>query len=165
MQITTHAKVTIPLPRQAVFNYAVDSENLKKDLAPYGPIAGIVDGVMLDGQPLEQGARRRMTLTDGTVLDEDILAFDPPNEHQYRWSSGLKPPFAWLVRAGEGRWLFTDVEGGTQVDWHYTFDLRSPLAYPFTLAITGLFRRWQLQGLNSIRRSLAQQPVTSVAHA
>lgn len=131
----------------------------KRTLLPYGPIAGIADGTILDGQPLLQGVCRRMTLTDGTVLDEVILEHDAPARHRYKWTSGLKPPFSWLVRSGEGTWTFSEVNDGTRIVWSYNFELRSAAAYPLAVPIVRLFRRWQRRGLARIRDEIIQQPL------
>ena len=109
---------------------------------------------MHEGQTLSTGARRRIHMTDGTVLEEVILAYDPPNRHRYGWAGGAKFPFSVLVRAGTGNWEFTEVEGGTQIVWSYTFELTSLLAYPFVLPIVRPFRGWLQQGLDSIRAEI-----------
>ncbi len=154
MRASAHASTTVPLPRETVFDYAVSNECFERDLHSYGPISGIKSGEMLDGEPLGTGARRRMTLLDGTVLVEDILQFDRPEVHRYRWTNGLKPPFSWLVQSGEGCFTFSDVESGTQVDWGYTFELRSFAFYPLAIPIVRLFQQWQKQGLAQVRKSL-----------
>lgn len=89
-------------------------------------------------------------MTDGTVLEEVILAYEPPTKHSYRWEGGAKFPFSLLVRSGTGTWHFTEAEGGTQIVWSYTFELTSPLAYPFALPIVHFFKGWLQQGLDTI---------------
>ena len=163
MRINTATSITVPQSRDRIFDASTSSEMLVRALLPYGPIAGVARSEMLDGRPLEQGARRRVTLTDGTVLVEDILEHDVPTRHRYKWTSGLKPPFAWLVNSGEGTFTFSDVEGGTQIEWTYTFELKSPLAYPLALPITGLFKRWQARGLARAREELSKHPAGQAA--
>ena len=82
--ISTSASVLIPRPR--------------------GPFAGSANIEMHEGQSLAKGSRRRITMTDGTVLDEVILDYDPPVRHRYGWTGGAKLPFSLLVRSGTGNW-------------------------------------------------------------
>ncbi len=93
-------------------------------------------------------------MTDGAVLEEVILAYDPPAKHSYRWEGGAKFPFSLLVRSGTGTWDFSEVEGGTRIVWSYTFGLTSPFAYPLALPIVHFFRGWLEQGLEAIRAEI-----------
>ncbi len=165
MHITTKPAITVPRSRDIVFASAISNEMFKRTLLAYGPIAGIADGIILDGQPLRQGVRRRITLTDGTILDEDILEHEVPTRHRYKWTSGLKPPFSWLVKSGEGTWTFSEVNDGTRIVWSYVFELRSVLGYPLATPIVGLFRRWQRKGLARIRDEIIKQPLVRAAPA
>jgi hypothetical protein len=90
-------------------------------------------------------------MTDGSVLEEVILDYDPPRRHRYGWSGGAKFPFSLLVRSGTGNWEFTEVDGGTRIVWSYTFGLTSPLAYPLAVPIVRLFKGWLQQGLDAVR--------------
>jgi hypothetical protein len=110
---------------------------------------------MFEGQALAEGSWRRISMTDGSVIEEVILDYVPPSRHRYRWTGGVKPPFSWLVRSGTGCWDFTEVDGGTRIDWGYVFELKSPLAYPVLLLIVPLFRSWLKQGLEAIRSELS----------
>jgi hypothetical protein len=110
---------------------------------------------MFEGHALAEGSWRRISLTDGSVIDEVILDYDPPVKHRYRWTEGIKPPFSFLVRSGTGCWDFSEVDGGTRIDWSYVFELKSPLAYPALLLIVPLFRGWLKQGLEAIRSELS----------
>ena len=93
-------------------------------------------------------------MTDGAVLEEVILAYDPPVKHRYRWTGGVKPPFSFLVRSGTGNWDFNETDGGTRSVWTYTFELTSPLAYPLALPIIWIFKGWLQQGLDAIRAEM-----------
>lgn len=109
---------------------------------------------MFEGHALAAGSKRTVTMTDGTVLEEVIVDYDPPARHRYRWVGGAKPPFSFLVRSGTGNWDFIESEGGTRIVWSYTFELTSPLAYPLAVPIVRLFKAWQQQGLEAIRAEL-----------
>ena len=154
MNISTSASIVIPKPREDVFDFACANDTFERTLRPRGPIAGIDKAEMLEGHALAEGSRRRISMTDGSVLEEVILDYVPPSRHRYRWTSGIKPPFSWLVRSGTGCWDFTEVDGGTRIDWGYVFELKSPLAYPVLLLIVTLFRSWLNQGLEAIRSEM-----------
>lgn len=152
--ISTSASVFVPRPRAQVFAAATDSTNAPRTIRSRGPFAGIRKVEMHEGQTLSTGARRRIHMTDGTVLEEVILDYDPPLRHRYGWAGGAKFPFSLLVRSGTGNWEFTEVDGGTRIVWSYTFGLTSPLAYPLALPIVRLFRAWLQQGLDSVRAEI-----------
>jgi uncharacterized protein YndB with AHSA1/START domain len=154
MEISTAASTVIPRPREEVFQFACANATFERHLRPRGPIAGIEKAEMFEGQPLAEGSWRRISMTDGSVLEEVILDYVPPSLHRYRWTKGIKPPFSWLVRSGTGRWDFTEVDGGTRIDWGYVFELKSPLFYPLLLLIVPIFRGWLQRGLDSIRSEL-----------
>ncbi len=157
MKLSTQTSIVFPKPREEVFDFCTDDENTARTLRPLGPIAGVARVEMHEGQSLETGAHRTITMTDGVALVEEILDYTRPSRHQYRWVGGIKPPFAWLVRSGTGCWEFSEVSDGTRVVWSYVFELRSPLAYPLALPIISLFKRWMAQGLGAIATEMAQQ--------
>lgn len=128
--ISTSASVLIPRPREEVFEVATDSTNAADLLRSRGPFAGISKVELYEGQTLTKGARRRITMTDGAVLEEVILDYEPPVRHRYGWTGGAQFPFSLLVRSGTGNWDFTEEEGGTRIVWTYTFvsDLRPRLS-------------------------------------
>jgi len=152
--ISTSASVTIPLPREEVFRFATDMTNTPRTIRPHGPFAGIRDVEMLEGESLGKGAKRRIFMTDGSVLEETTLDYDPPLRHRYGWNGGVKPPFSLLVRSGTGNWDFLETQAGTRIVWTYTFGLTSPLAYPLAMPIAWLFKGFLQQGLEAVRAEL-----------
>jgi hypothetical protein len=155
MNISTSSSIVIPRPRPEVFAFACDNGTYERNLRPRGLIAGIEKAEMFEGHDLAEGSWRRISLTDGSVIDEVILDYVPPSKHRYRWTSGIKPPFSFLVRSGTGCWDFSEVDGGTRIDWGYVFELKSPLAYPVLLLIVPLFEGWLKQGLEAIRSDMS----------
>jgi len=154
MKISTSASIVVPGPRDEVFEFSCRNETFERHLRKFGPVAGVQSAEFFEGHSLEKGGHRRIRLTDGSELDELILEYAPSTLHSYRWTDGLKGPFAFLVRNGTGTWKFSEVQGGTQIDWGYEFELKSPLAYPLALPIMPLFRGWLKQSLKSIRDEL-----------
>lgn len=154
MQIEVRAAIDVARPPEEVFDFAVACETFPRILHKLGPIPAITHLEMLDGRPLETGARRRVELGDGSVLLELIVALERPRRHRYRWLGPPAAPFNLLVRVGEGDWLFSPHDGGTRIAWTYTFDLTTPLVYPLARLVLGLFRRWMQRGLDQIREQL-----------
>jgi hypothetical protein len=109
---------------------------------------------MLAGGEPKVGARRRIELTDGSVMGEELLAFERPLRHAYRWTDPPALPLSLLVRRGTGDWTFTPEAGGTRIAWSYRFELTSPLAWPLAALVALLFRRWMAQGLAELRALL-----------
>ncbi len=156
MRLTTSVSIDIARPREQVFDFACAAETYVKLFRPRGPVAGVVAAEMVDGAKLATGARRRMTLSDGAVLIEEVTAFDRPMRHAYRWSGGLRAPGKFLVRVGEGEWTFAARDGRTRIDWSYTFELTTPLVYPAAAFMLGQFRRWMEQQLSAIDAALTK---------
>ncbi len=155
MNVSTSASIIVPKPRDEVFEFCCRNDTFERHLRPKGPIAGVRKSEFLPGESLSAGAHRQITLTDGSVLEEVVLDYAPSTLHRYQWSKGLKGPFALLVRSGTGAWRFSDVSGGTKIEWGYDFALKSPLAYPLALPIMPIFKGWLMQSLESIRTELA----------
>jgi len=155
VKLSAHASVEIPRPAAEVFDFASSCEGFPRFIGPYGPIPGIARAEMVNGAAPKAGAERRIHMTDGSVVAEEVLAYERPSRHRYRW---LKPPafpFSLVVRSGEGDWRFAPAGGGTRVDWHYSFELTSPLAWPFAAGLVLVFRRWMQSALLRARAVLA----------
>ena len=156
MELRTRAAVTIARPRPEVYDFAVANETLARVLVKLGPIPGIARAEFAGGgSSLAAGVQRRVAMTDGSVIEEEVLEAERPRVHRYRWLRGLRPPFSLMVRSGEACWTFTDAGGGTQIEWVYVFELRSPLVYPVAAPVIRLFRRWMQAGLDRIRAELS----------
>jgi hypothetical protein len=150
MQIRVAAAVEVERPPGEVYDFAVAEASFPRLVHALGPIPGIVRVEMEGGRPLERGAHRRVTMSDGSEVLEEVLDAERPRRHRYRWLRPPAPPFNLLVRTGEGDWRFSPAGGGTRVDWTYTFDLTSPLVYPLAAAALALFRRWMQRALDRI---------------
>ena len=162
MKLTAQTSTVIAGPRQDVFDYATNNDTYERRLnQAFGPVAGIAKAEMVEGHTLQTGALRNIHMKDGSVVAETITEHNPPNCHQYEWTTGPKPPASWMVRRGIGTWNFSEVDGGTRVDWTYDFELRSPLAYPMALGMVAMFRRWMEKGLASMRDGFV--PVASAS--
>jgi uncharacterized protein YndB with AHSA1/START domain len=155
MKMTKRASVQIPQPAERVFDFATSCEGFPQFIWPLGPIPGITRAEMIGGRLPEAGAERHIHMTDGNVIEEELLAYDRPSRHRYHW---LKPPafpFSLIISTGEGDWHFTAADGGTRIDWDYTFELTSPVAWPIAAPLLFLFGHWMQRALLRARTVLA----------
>lgn len=154
MKLDARATVHVPRPPEEVFDFAVANQNLSRMLQRKGPIPGVTGAELVEGSELRAGARRRVSMTDGSSLIEELIALDRPRVHEYRWAHPPPAPFSLLIRGGHATWTFKPEGGGTRVDWLYTFELASPLALPLAAVAAALFRSWMQQGLARLRAAL-----------
>jgi hypothetical protein len=155
MKVETRASVTVPVAREQAFALATDMANFHRYFKGSGPIPSVRKVVWHPGAQPVPGAKRDVHNSDGSVIVEELLELTVPARHRYRLVSGFKPPFSWLVEFAEGDWRFTPETTGTRIDWHYVFQLRSPLALPVALPIVKIFFRRAMQDcLESMRKAL-----------
>ena len=153
MQLEARAQVEIAAPPEAVFDVGADHRNFARFIHAFGPIPGIASSRMHADAVPAAGAHRDVHMSDGSTIEEVILAFDRPSRHGYRWLRAPAGPFSLIVRAGEGEFRFEPTHGGraTRVCWTYTFELTSPLVYPIALVARVLFERWMDRALVALR--------------
>lgn len=154
MKLHPRATVSIPRSVEDVFDLGVACDAMPRFLRPVGPIPGVDSATMHDGAALAAGARRRVVMTDQSVVEEEIVALERPRRHAYRWVNPPAPPFSLLVRGGEADWTFAKEGGGTRVEWVYALELTTPLVYPLAALVAILFRRWMQRGLEELRTAL-----------
>jgi uncharacterized protein YndB with AHSA1/START domain len=156
MQLATRAEIEIARSPGEVFDLAASCDGFPRFLHPLGPVPGVAGAEMLDASAPKPGARRRVRMTDGSTMDEELLAFERPTRHRYRWAHPPAPPFSLLVRGGEGDWTFSPAGDGTRIAWDYRFELTTPLVYPLAAVVVLLFRRWMAGGLGRLRTLLTR---------
>jgi uncharacterized protein YndB with AHSA1/START domain len=127
METVTVERV-VAAPVAEVFGWLSDASNytrsrlvLRQRLAQAGEDA-----------PYGLGAIRELTWAFGWFR-ERITAYDPPHEFHYLVERGLPP-----VHHEDGRMTFTEVPGGTHVNWTTTVQMRMPVA---AAAVTRLLGR------------------------
>jgi uncharacterized protein YndB with AHSA1/START domain len=153
VKIEARAQVQIAAGPEAVFDTGADYRSFAHFIHAYGPIPGITSVQMHGDAAPAAGLHRDVHMTDGTTIEEVILAFDRPTRHRYRWVRPPAPPFSLLVRMGEGDWSFEPAQGGraTRLIWTYGLELTSPLAYPLALVLRAVFARWMQKNLEALR--------------
>jgi hypothetical protein len=155
VEILAEASVVVARAIDEVFDFAVAPASQPLVLRAAPPIPGVTGIEMLDGGVLETGARRRVTLSDGSTLREEVIALERPRRHAYRWVDPPASPLDWRVRAAQGDWQFSGDDARTRIDWTYTFTLTSPLAWPLASAVSWLFARWMQQSLDRIADAMS----------
>jgi uncharacterized protein YndB with AHSA1/START domain len=157
MKLETRASVEIDRPPDVVFDVATDAASMPRFLLARAPIPGVV-AVEMEG-PARAGARRRVSLSDGSVMGEEITVLDrDAGAYGYRWLDRPPAPFSLLVRGAEARWTFSAAGAGTRIDWVYALELTSRLACPPALVARWLFRRWMAAGLATLRGLVDGEP-------
>ncbi len=64
--VETRAEIYVPRPPEQVFDFAVACDTFPRILHKMGPVPGIAKAEMVDAPTPRSGARRRVTMTDGT---------------------------------------------------------------------------------------------------
>jgi uncharacterized protein YndB with AHSA1/START domain len=153
MRQKAQVSVEIARPREQVFDAATDNRKLPRLMKKVGPIPGVTSVEMQGAtdQPMAAGSRRRVTMSDGSIIGEEITVLSRPEAYAYRWLDRPAAPFNLLVRGAASDWKFSSAGGGTRIDWVYTFELTSALAYPLAWVATRLFRRWMIAAMAELK--------------
>ena len=138
MNLSVRAERTIRAGAADVFALALDPQRFPATFSGCGPIPAL-RRITPQSAPAV-GSAREVESSDGSLLIERIIAFDPPHRHTYTLS-GLRPPLAWLARSGEAEWIFADAGKATRVTWRYVFALTGVLAWPLAAPLLHLFMR------------------------
>ena len=134
MKIFTQVVAEYPVPREVMFEKGTSVEALAAVLKPVGPIPGVDRAWIVGGGAPKQGSLRRVVLTDGTPLDEEITDWEPPRKHAYN-VKGFRGPFGLLVKSAHSQWIYSPIDVGTRISWRYEFELTSPAALPAALPL------------------------------
>jgi len=146
----------IAAPRERVFEAVTDAAQAARWFKPLLPLAGLArrDAFAAEGGKPQPGARRRAVWTDGSVTEEELVAFEAPVRFAYRWTNSLKGPLALLFRSAQSDWLFAPTVHGTSVYWTYRLEPRyRPLARILNIA-QGAFERWMRASLTTLQKGL-----------
>jgi hypothetical protein len=156
MRLDARARIELTVTPEEAFDLAADMRNFARLIRPRGIIPGISGAEMVAGALPVAGSRRLIKLTDGNVVEEEILAFDRPSQHRYRWVHPPALPFGLIVRSAEGTWTFEPSERGhgTTLIWNYRFTLTSVFVYPVALLLVSSFRRYMEQALQNVHAAL-----------
>lgn len=156
MDLRIREVAVVPAPREAVFDFITAPDAPARTFRGHGPVPGAVRAEVEGGGPLRVGAIRKVENADGSVVDEEIVALDRPARQAYRLVRGIRRPLSWLVRGAGGEWVLSDADGGTEVAWTFTFELRSPLVWPIAALVGRAFRKAMRAALAETGRQLAK---------
>jgi len=139
MKLIATAKIEIECSRERVFDYLVAGSTYPRILLAKWPVPGIALAELPECDELTTGMRRLVTLTDGTVIDEEILEFEAPRVHRYGWSQGsggspsAQPPGTRCgslgITQGRSSTTATNCEVAAQTDRHPGISLQSQVNF------------------------------------
>jgi hypothetical protein len=151
MKVHTQAVAEYAVPREKLFEDATALESIGAIFKASGPIPGVERAWVVGGGGLKKGTLRRVVLTDGTPLDEELTDFEPPRKIAYR-VKGFRGPFGLLVKHAHVQWIFSPIDIGTRISWRYEFELTSPAALPIALPLVKVaMKRFMDDTLANIR--------------
>lgn len=158
MHLDATIELTVEYSPERVFDLVGDHRNFPRTIAKTALVPGVVRSDPLPGSAESGvGTRRRLTLTDGSFMDEEVIAFTRPSEHSYRWLKAPPMPIGLIVRGAQGSWRFAPDPRGTRIHWSYRFELSSPLALPFALPLVAAFRSWMHRSADCVQALLKEQ--------
>lgn len=152
MDLTITERVAIAARPEAVFDFITRPDAPARTFRGHGPVPGAVKAEIVGGGPVEVGAIRQVHNSDGSVVDEEIVALVPNERQGYRLVRGIERPLSWLVRGARGEWVLEPMGDATEVAWTFTFELRSFLVWPFARLVGGAFRKAMRKNLAETRR-------------
>lgn len=132
--ISTVVTASIEAPLAQTFEIAVPI-HVPAIMKPRGLLPGVARVEDATGPWNAVGQSRRLYLTDGSSVFEEMTDYAPNHHFAYRVSQ-FTGPFGGLVSEARGEWNFTQTAPGrTQIDWTYAFTPKSALARPFVWLI------------------------------
>ncbi|MEZ5892139.1 MAG: SRPBCC family protein [Parvularculaceae bacterium] len=138
MPVQLSVTETVHAPAADVFDAAV-SIDARELIKKHGPLPGIVDVAEHDAPWSAIGEVRRHTLSDGSSVREELVAFTRGQTFGYRLTE-FTGAFAPLVKSARADWHFTAQSAGrTQIDWTYAFTPKGAIAEPLLWFVVKLF--------------------------
>lgn len=154
MDLKITEQVVIAAAPDRVFAHITQPDAPARTFRGHGPVPAAVKAEIVGGGELRVGAIRQVTSSDGSVVDEEIVALVPGERQAYRLVRGIKRPLSWLVRGAGGEWVLEAVGEGTEVTWTFTFELRTFLVWPVARIVGRAFRKAMRKALAETRRQV-----------
>lgn len=148
---STTVTATIPRKPSAVFETVIPVD-LSRIFSRWGPIPGVERTEILQGSESwdQVGMRRRVVLTDGSTIEEEIISVEKPHYFAYELSQ-FDFALEYLVTAARGEWAFVPVGDQTLVKWTYSFKPRSTVLKPVVSLFTNyLYRNYMRSAMASV---------------
>jgi hypothetical protein len=128
----------------------------------YGPLPGIAEARLPEGQRVALGARIRVENTDGSVHHEVVTAFEPGRRYAVRME--LSPPASYVMASIEETVELESIAGGTRVARRFVATPRSLLAAPLAWLFGGLLLREAVARHNAAVAASLAAPATARSH-
>lgn len=147
----------IPAPIDDAFAYAVPVD-LVHVMKPRFPAPGVKRVENQTGGWDAAGQSRRIFLTDGSSVFEELTEYERPHQFHYRVSefTGL---FGRLVHEARGRWQFTEASSSScTIAWTYAFYPKSAIAaLLLNVTVRRVWRGVMAAALQQIKDDLASK--------
>lgn len=156
MTITVHAEARIARPVDVVFALAAGrTANLARFFMGHKPLIPGISSATLVGRddPPVAGTLRDVALSDGTSIQERVLAFEAPRLHRYDMAKMnlLQRTFCTNMVS---EWRFEpDGEGASKVTWEYAIHERGLVGRMLGPLVARQFQRAMQSCLDNIGRA------------
>ena len=155
MTITVLAEVRIARPVDVVFALAAGSTAaLARFFTGHKPLIPAIRSASLVGQadPPVAGCLRDVALSDGTSIQERVLAFEAPRLHRYDMAR-MNPLQRLICTNMVSEWRFeADGEGACRVTWEYAIHPRGIIGRVLGPLVAGQFQRAMQTCLDNLAR-------------
>lgn len=132
--------LTEPLPR--IFS---------RRYGPFGPVSEVRDQ---SGDPWGTvGQSRRIVLSDGGAVTEELTRVDRPTVFAYRLSE-VKGPLKAFVSTIAGEWRFEAAGTGTRITWTWVLEPASSVSRYALPVLARLWRGYARQALEEVEKIL-----------
>lgn len=132
--IAASHSIDIDKPLEEAFHSVIffDVPSIIQD---HGPLPGAARVEPIKGTWREIGDSRRIILTNGSSVHEEIIKYDL-NKHAAFRLSEYAAPLKQLVSQGSSVWDFEDLgDGKTRVQWTYSYIPRSAFTKPLVVLL------------------------------
>jgi polyketide cyclase/dehydrase/lipid transport protein len=106
-----------------VFDVVVAEDVLPRVLHRWGPIPAVSGTRDLTGPWHTPGSERTVVLADGSTARERVIAWERPEQFEYRVDR-FTNPLGRMVDHALGTWSFSPTDSGSRFAWTYTFHAR-----------------------------------------
>lgn len=152
MEIESQSSIFIKAPVEKAFAFALGFD-VPSIVHKHGPLPGVKSVSGTTGAWSNAGQKRKLTLTDGSGVEETLLDVGP-NSYKYR-VAGLTGPFKFLVKEMNASFEVEPRKDGSMLTWTYAFTPTSPLAGPILSFIAdSLWPQWMDAALERMKNAL-----------
>ncbi len=150
--IGNSVEFTVPQDIKTTYDWVVAINGPSKFILKTGPVPGFKSYKLLEGDWKHAGDQRKVTLTDDSVITEQIKTITRPTYFDFEISDIQSPMLSKILARGLGRWWFESTpSGGTHVTWSHAFQPTNPLLAPLLwVFMHTLYKNLMKTGVKSI---------------